>query len=345
MQFTNVVLESTALHLPDEVWTSDDIENQFKPTYDRLNLSVGRLEHMTGIAERRVWEPDFLPSREAAKAGEKALARSNIKPEDIGLLIHSGVCRDRLEPSTAAYVHKNLGLPANTQIMDISNACLGFLNAMIHAASMIQNGIIKAALVVTAENSRTLLENTIESLKALDINRKTLKPYFANLTIGSGAVAGILCHSDLTAEGASFESYSIHTNSAYNHLCEGGDVAAGHGYEMQTDSEKLLIAGIDVAKNAWNAFKKVTHWTNDSINHYICHQVGKMHQAALYEGLALNPLKDYSTYSYLGNMGSAALPGTLARASESGTFRSGEQVALLGIGSGVTSLMLAMRWI
>ena len=83
---------------------------------------------MTGIKERRFWPQAMLASQASALAGKKAMAAAKVGPADIDLLIHSSVCRDRLEPSTAAYVHGLLGLGPQAQIMDISNACLGFLN-------------------------------------------------------------------------------------------------------------------------------------------------------------------------------------------------------------------------
>lgn len=54
--------------------------------------------------------------------------------------------------------------------------------------------------------------------------------------------------------------------------------------------------------------------------------------------------RDFQTYEQFGNTGSAALPFTLMKASESGLIRPGDKVALLGIGSGLSSTMLGMEW-
>ena len=344
MKFNNVALHSIRLSLPEEIWTSEYIENQFADTYQSMRLSVGRLELMTGIRERRVWSPDFLPSVEAGKVGKALLDDSGIAPGKIGLLMHCGVCRVRLEPATASYVHHQIGLPESVQIMDLSNACLGFINGMIVAASMIESGLIEAALIVTAENSRGLLENTIRSIRGLPANRNAIKPYFANLTIGSGAVAALLCHSRLSSGIARLQSAVVRTDSSHHGLCEGGQSDTGAGHEMLTDSESLLIAGIRLASATWADFKSSTGWTDDSIRHTLCHQVGKMHQAALYDTLGIDRAKDFSIYPELGNMGSAALPATLSKAVEANLFNSGDRFAMLGIGSGITSMMLALEW-
>ena len=51
-----------------------------------------------------------------------------------------------------------------------------------------------------------------------------------------------------------------------------------------------------------------------------------------------------TTFETLGNTGSVALPATLAAAVEAGAVRDGERVGLLGIGSGLNCLMLALEW-
>ena len=341
IKFENVVLESIRLDLPEEIWTSEAIEQRMEAVYGRFKLSVGRLELMTGIRERRVWGNDFLPSREAANVARKLLSRNTLETDLIGLLIHSGVCRDRLEPATAAYVHQLLGLPSTVQFMDVSNACLGFLNGMLIAASMIETRMIRAALIVTAENSRSLIENTVEAVLQPGMSRREMKKYFANLTIGSGAVAALLCHKRYAPQAPRIIGGVVRSDSSHNHLCEGG--SNGYGHEMLTDSEALLHAGINLAKAAWDDFKQLLNWNDEHVDRYLCHQVGKMHQNALYEGLEIDRSKDYSTYATLGNMGSAALPGTLAQAFQNKIVSKGEKLALLGIGSGLSSVMLGIE--
>ena len=86
MQFDNVTIESLGYHLPENVITSDDLEERLKPLYDRLKLPAGRLEMMSGIQERRFWNEGVLPSQVSSLAGENALAKSDIDRNDIGCL-------------------------------------------------------------------------------------------------------------------------------------------------------------------------------------------------------------------------------------------------------------------
>lgn len=334
-----------AVELPDEVWTSDFLEEKLAPVYARLKLPQGRLELMTGIRERRFWSRPMRPSEASALAGKKAMLAAGTRAEDIDLLIHAAVCRDRLEPSTAAYVHGLLGLTRRTMIFDVSNACLGFLNAMTVAAAMIESGQIRRALVCSGENGRPLVENTIARLNADEtLTRASIKPFFANFTIGAGAVAAVLAREDLAPAGSPrLVGGIVATDSAANRLCE-GDADGGNALAMQTDSEKLLEAGIGLAARAWAEFKAETGWDESVPAHVITHQVGVRHSSALFAKLGLDPAKDRRTFDRLGNVGSVSLPATLALYADAGTFRRGEKAALLGIGSGLSSLMLGVQF-
>ncbi|MBI2481215.1 MAG: 3-oxoacyl-ACP synthase III, partial [Planctomycetia bacterium] len=193
MQYRNVCIESLGYTLPSEIVTSDDIERQLQPLYQRLRLPEGRLELMTGIRERRFWEPNTLPSDKSVESGKKAIANAGIDPSQIGALIHGSVCRDHLEPATACRVHHHLGLASDCVIYDVSNACLGLLNGMIQVANMIELGQIRAGLVVGTESGRQLVETTIETLNRDEtLSRSQLKMAVASLTIGSGSCAILL---------------------------------------------------------------------------------------------------------------------------------------------------------
>ena len=102
MSFSNVVIEKMTYALPPNIVRSEELEESLSPLYDRIGLNVGRLELMTGIKERRFWDNTQKASESSAEAGIKLLKEGNIDPNEVDLLIHSAVCRDRLEPATAS---------------------------------------------------------------------------------------------------------------------------------------------------------------------------------------------------------------------------------------------------
>jgi acyl-CoA:acyl-CoA alkyltransferase len=344
MRFEKVCIESLAVALPEEILSSNEIETRLRPLYERLKLPEGRLQLMTGIRERRVWPEGTRPSDASAAAGKAVLAKSGLKPEQVELFIHAAVSRDMLEPATASFAHRKIGLPATAQIFDVSNACLGFLNSLTLAAGMIESGQIRCALVVAGENSRPLVEQTLKTLLASPLTRNEIKPYFANLTIGSGAVGAVVCHRSLV-KGRAHRLLGGVARAATQHseLCQ-GDTHGADSLAMQTDSEQLLIAGVSLAQETWTEFSGPRGWSMDSFHRFICHQVGGTHRRKLYEALGLNVGKDFSTFETLGNTGSVALPATLAAAIDAGAIKEGDRVGLLGIGSGLNCLMLALEW-
>lgn len=341
MKFSNVCIEALAVALPEEVWTSAQIEERLRPLYERLKLPTGRLELMTGIRERRMWAPGTRPSDASAAAGKAVLAKSGLPANAVELFIHAAVSRDMLEPATASFAHRKIGLPATAQIFDVSNACLGFLNALTVAGGLIESGQIKCAMVVSGENGRPLVDQTLQTLLASPLTRNEIKPYFANLTIGSGAVGAIVCHRSLV-KGRAHRLLGGIAQAATQHseLCQ-GDTHGAEALAMQTDSEQLLIAGVGLAKETWSRF---TAEQGAEFARFICHQVGSTHRRKLYETLGLDLDRDFSTFETLGNTGSVALPATLAKAVEAGAVREGDRVGLLGIGSGLNCLMLALEW-
>ncbi|MDP3069535.1 MAG: 3-oxoacyl-ACP synthase III [Opitutaceae bacterium] len=341
MKFEHVCIEALAVALPDEVWTSADIETRLAPLYERLKLPAGRLELMTGIRERRMWPAGARPSDASAAAGRAVLARSALRADQVELFIHAAVSRDMLEPATASFAHRKIGLPATAQIFDVSNACLGFLNALTVAAGLIESGQIKCAMVVAGENGRPLVEQTLRTLLEQPLSRNAIKPFFANLTIGSGAVGAIVCHRSLV-QGRAHRLLGGVARAATQHsdLCQ-GDTHGTEALAMQTDSEQLLIAGVALARETWGEF---TAEQGATFDRFVCHQVGRVHRRKLYETLGLDLAQDFSTFETLGNTGSVALPATLAAAVQAGAVRDGDRVGLLGIGSGLNCLMLALEW-
>ncbi len=346
MLFRNTVVKSVALIAPPRAVTSLEIEARLAPLYDRLKLSAGRLELMTGIRERRFWEPGTRSSSVAARAGEEALRKAEYPRENIGCLIHASVCRDFLEPATASLVHEILGLGEDAAVFDLSNACLGVLNGMAQIATMIESGQIESGLVVSGETAEHLHEATMAKLIGdRKLSRQHLKSQFASLTIGSAAAAVLLARAEPGEGGHRLLGGAVGTDSAANRLCKADPKDAGPaGPIMNTDSEGLLHAGCALAARTWTKAKAELGWDNATPNHIFTHQVGKAHAKLTLETLELPMERDFPTVGFMGNTGSAALPGALALGMERKNLRPGDKLALLGIGSGLSCLMLGMEW-
>ncbi len=347
MKFQNVCLEAIGATLPEEIWTSDAIESQLRPVYERIKLPEGRLELMSGITERRVWPVGTRPSGPSIESGERAIAAAGIDRDRIGCLIHASVCRDFLEPATASKVHHGLGLSRGCWVYDVSNACLGVLNGAVQIAALIEAGVVDAGLVVGTENSRPLLSGTIAALNAdQSLTRKSIKPAFASLTIGSGSCAWLLVHRRLSQGGSPLIAAIAEARTEFHDLCMSHEDTAGAEMMplMDTDSERLMAEGIATGAAAFEKLLLETSWARQSIDRTICHQVGTRHREAMLGAMNLPLDRDSVTFNKLGNTGSVALPLSLAAAAVRGELRAGHATAMLGIGSGINSVMLACDW-
>jgi 3-oxoacyl-[acyl-carrier-protein] synthase III len=347
MHYTDVCIESFGYTIPEEIWNSADLEAKLEPIYSRLRLPEGRLELMTGIRERRFWPPETKPSELSLNSCQLALDAADFDPAGVGCLIHGSVCRDFLEPATACTVHNQLGLPRKCFIFDVSNACLGILTGMVQAANMIQLGQIQSALVVGSEGGRQLVENTIDTLnRDTSLTRKSIKSAVASLTIGSASCAVLLTHASISRTQNRLVAAAVNANTQFHDLCQSHNDQAGIDMQplMKTDSEKLMKHGVETGVDTLPDFLEQSQWSIPDIDRVICHQVGVAHQKLMLQSLGIDPELDYSTFPWLGNTGSAALPITMAVACEKEFILPGQRVAMLGIGSGINCMMLGVEW-
>ncbi len=348
MRYEHVCLESIVHILPPHVLTSDALEQRLAPVYERLSLPFGRLELMTGIRERRFFEPLTKPGQVSVQAARMAIDRSGIDRQQIGALIHGSVCRDQMEPATAAGVHAGAGLPANSMILDVSNACLGLMNGMLLVANLIESGQALAGVVVGTETGRDLVEGTIDSLlRDASVTRASIKSAFASLTIGSGSAGIVLCHDSLSRSKTRLLGGCVRNDTSAHNLCSGGVASDDHGDHrprMETDSEALLHAGVELADQTWQATRDTLGWDNSDVDRVFTHQVGRAHRKLLLERLQLDPALDSPTVEFLGNTGAVALPMAVSIGAEEGRLQPGHRVALLGIGSGLSAIMLGLEW-
>ncbi len=374
MKYSQVHIESIGYELPPVVVSTAELESRLSPVYQALKMSPGQLELLTGINERRWWEPGYPLSHGAASAAKKALATAGLTASDVDVLIYAGVCREQFEPATACAVAHELRLNPDAAIYDISNACLGVLNGIVDIANRIELGQARAGLVVSAETAREINENVIDRMvaaKSVEFFRESI----ATLTGGSGAVAVLVVGEELSQSKRRRVVGGVTQNAPeYHSLCRWGMrsllPATVHTVEkvfgqqagalvqksihfglrhvmvpfMETRAGEVLKYGVDLGLRTWKKFLGAIGWKPDQLDKVICHQVGAGHRDAMLKALGIPPEKEFSTFEFLGNMGTVSLPLTAALAEEREFLLPGDRVGFLGIGSGLNCLMLGLEW-
>lgn len=181
----NSIIESTGHYLPTNNITSQEMEKIISKTFP--DISYGILEEMTWVKNRYFVSKWEYSSDLAVKASEECFKSSNIKKENIDLLIFASASQDIIEPATWNIVQKWLWLTC--PIFDIKNACNSFLNWLDIADSFIKSWKYKNILICSWETPSKVIQYNINS-------RLDFKKYFAGFTLWDGWSAMILTWSE-----------------------------------------------------------------------------------------------------------------------------------------------------
>ncbi|MDR2613228.1 MAG: 3-oxoacyl-ACP synthase III [Deltaproteobacteria bacterium] len=320
---------------PDVLETSA-LEEALAPLFSRLSLPRGILAGMTGIEARRLYPPGSPPSLGAVGAARRLFSRWGYSPLDVDVLYSTSVGRDYLEPSTASIIHSRLGLGPGCAPLDLGSACLGFIDGLNLAAVQVDAGLCDLALVVAGENSRPVLESTLDRLLSGDATRRVFFDNFATLTLGSGGAAMLVGRGRGPALPRLRGMVSL-ADGASNHLCR-GDFSG-----MTTDSARLLAKGVELAARTFAAGRDAFGWTPGLFDPVVSHQVSETNTRRFAEALGLPWERVVRTYPLYGNMGAAAVPFAFDMACEEGRLVPGGRCAMMGIGSGLSCAMLEVE--
>lgn len=357
MKYQRVCIDTIGYELAPHVVTSAEIEERLTPLYETLRIQPGQLELMTGITERRYWDQGFSVAQGATIAAQNALRDSAVPPEAIEALIYAGVCREGFEPATACHVaaglrSAGLSIHDSAAVYDVSNACLGMLNAMLEIANRIELGQMRAGMVVSCESAREIVDVMIDRMLT-ERDMEIFKSGLATMTGGSAAAAIILTDGTFGAGRQPRLRGGVTMTAPQHHmLCRWGmEERPGPHIEnrdityrqfMTTDSVAVLEHGVELSAKTWQAFLAELGWTG--VDRTVCHQVGSGHRETILGLLQLPDEHDFVAYDYLGNTGTVALPLATALAAERDFLQVGHRVGLLGIGSGLNCMMLGVEW-
>ena len=317
------------------VVTSEELEERLEPTRKALRLPPNLLERVSGVKERRWWDDGTSFEDQAAAAGTRALQEAGVDPAQVGLLINTSVSRASLEPSVAVRVHHQMGLPRSAMNFDITNACLGFINGMHLASTMIDAGQIDYAVIVNAEDVRPTQERTLERLTRPEVTKTEYNNEFASLTLGDGAAAAVLGRASAHPDGHRVLGGVARAGSEHHELCVG---SVG---KMNTDTKQLLAGGLELVVDAWRE-AETDGWRWSGLDRYVTHQISTPYTKAIVDAVGLDPDRVPITFDRWGNVGPAAIAMTLSE--QAASLRAGDRVMCLGVGSGLNTTLLELAW-
>ena len=84
--------------------------------------------------------------------------------------------------------------------------------------------------------------------------------------------------------------------------------------------------------------EQLLHYLDDTL------RVPQVAADTILGSIGIDRKRDFSTFPYLGNIGTVSLPLTAALAAEREAIVQGDRVAFLGIGSGLNCMMIGVEW-
>ena len=296
---------STGSYLPKKVLTNQDIERI-------VDTSNEWIIERTGIEERHIASTEESSVDMAYHASLDAIEGSNIKAQDIDMIVVATTTPERKFPSTAVLLQNKLDLK-NCSAFDINAACTGFVYAIDIANQYIKNGTSKNVLVVGTEKITSLLDWK---------DRNTC------VLFGDGAGAVLLS----TSESPGIISSTIVSDGSYKDLLT-----------VNTDPEFIEMKGNDVFKIAVNTLGELATSTleknnisADELDWFIPHQANSRIILAIAKKIKLPKEKIIITVNKHGNTSAASIPLALDDSNKKGLLKEGNLIMFEAFGAGFT---------
>jgi 3-oxoacyl-[acyl-carrier-protein] synthase-3 len=305
----------------------------------RVDTSHEWIVSKTGIAERRICEPEEAPSDMGYKAALRCLSNSGVEGSAVDLIVVACATPDQSQPAVACMIQEKLGMAEREcPAFDVNSVCAGFVFALNVAQSMM--------LAAPDQFRNTLVIGTDAFSKILNWDDRRTCIFF-----GDGAGAVLLSQTDM-AEGRIH--FQLGCDGRGRHCIE---VPAG-GTRMPLSAEvlkkrldKFTMDGPKVWEFAVRTVPRVVRsllakrgLSPADLDLLVFHQSNLRMIEALMTLLEVSMERTLTTIENYGNTASASIPLTLQKAWETGRLRPGSRVMLCGFGGGLSWGAALLEW-
>ena len=296
------------MYVPDRVLTNHDLE-QMVDTDDEWIIS------RTGIRERRIAGPGETTSTMSLEAARHALARADVAPEELNLIIVATSSPDYLTPPVSSMVQDQLGAK-RAAAFSLAAGCTGFVYALVAANQFIATGMYDKILVIGVEHLSMAVDWTDRDTCVL----------FGD---GAGAVVveasdqptGILS-AELGSDGKDWDAL----------ILPGGGSAKPFSEQTLVNKEQYL------RMDGRRVFKFATRAMTDSTLRAV------RESGISVRRLKIDPAKVMVNLDRYGNTSTASIPLALCEAVDQGRIKSGDHVVLVAFGAGLTWAATVVHW-
>jgi 3-oxoacyl-[acyl-carrier-protein] synthase-3 len=270
-----------------------------------FGMPVGKLRSRAGIETLAYATDGENELTLAATATQEALRAASCGPQELNWIVATSETHHDY-PSLSAQLHSRLLVRENCGALDIGGACLGLLNALAVAQSLIGSGQARTILVVTADvHSRTLTPGRVAG-------------EFGGL-FGDGASAFVLRSA---ADSHSNEGYRL---GEFLFGCAGQYAAAiqvnggtNGGLAVQFDGETLSRAAITRMEKVLATVELRSGIPRTSVGGFATHQPNPRLVALLAKQFGVSPDTFPPVAQFSGNLGSSTCGAALHEILQSG---------------------------
>jgi 3-oxoacyl-[acyl-carrier-protein] synthase-3 len=288
----------------------------------------------TGIKERRILkDADKGTSFLAIKAAQDLIAKANIDPLEIDMVIMATATADMPVASTGVYVATEIGA-TNAFAYDLQAACSSFLYGMSTAAAYIQSGRYKKVLLIGADKMSSIVDYT---------DRSTC------IIFGDGAGAVLF---EPNYEGLGLQDEYLRSDGVgrdFLKISAGGSLIPTTLETVQNRQHNIIQDGKTVFKyavtnmaDASELIVKRNNLTNEDVDWLVPHQANKRIIDATASRMNLEDSKVLMNIEKYGNTTSATLPLVLSDFEHK--FKKGDNIILAAFGGGFTWGSIYLKW-
>jgi len=288
----------------------------------------------TGIRSRRVLQPGESIADHAATAGQKALDRSGLNAEAIGLVIVATSTPEDLF-GDAANVADQCGCK-NAVAFDITAACSGFLFALVTASQFLETGTYSSALVVGADAMS----------RWVDWGDRNTCILFGD---GAGAVviekggSGLLGFS-MGSNGAGRNKLALPYNGNRLPLIGGKSATVVGPRAMVMEGKSVYIFAVTTVPKVLKEALADASLSVDDVDCFLLHQANERIIEAIADRIGVPKAKFIINMDENGNTSAASIPLALDFAVKSGAIKKGAVVACAGFGAGLSWGACVFKW-
>lgn len=314
-------------YVPDFVLTNKLLE-------DMVDTNDEWITSRTGIKERRILKDDSLgTSYLCIKAAEDLIAKGNVNPLEIDLVIVASTTHDMPVAATAVYVATEIGA-TNAFAYDLQAACSGFLYAMSTADAYIKSGKYKKVLIIGADKMSSIIDYT---------DRATC------IIFGDGGGAALF---EPNYEGLGMQDEFLRSDGIGREFLKidaGGSLLPASAETVANRQHYVFQDGKTVYKYAVNGMADVSekilqrnNLTNNDIDWLIAHQANKRIIDATASRIGLEDEKVLVNIQRYGNTTAGTLPLVLFDFEKK--FKKGDNLIFAAFGGGFTWGAIYLKW-